>query len=246
MTQPPDPVALPLPTLIAFVLHIAGGTIGLVSGTVAIVAAKGSPLHRLAGNIFFASMMVMAGFAVYLAVVRPGQIVNLVIAIFAAYLIATAWLAAKRTNGTVGRGEKFAFAAGLLILAPFAVLSFQLAFHLPLLINSAIPLEGPVLIALYSFTGIIAIAVVSDAIVLINGGITGPARIARHLWRMCLGLTLATGSAFTNGLPRLLPGPMHVPAAFFLPQFIPVVLLIFWMIRVRFTGWLARNQALSG
>ena len=59
----------------------------------------------------------------------------------------------------------------------------------------------------------------------------------RHLWRMCLGLTLAAGSAFTNGLPRLLPGPMHVPAAVFFPQFIPLALLAFWMIRVRLTGW---------
>jgi hypothetical protein len=56
---------------------------------------------------------------------------------------------------------------------------------------------------------------------------------------------LAAGSAFTNGLPRLLPGPMHVPPAFFLPQFVPVVLLVFWMIRVRFTGWFEREAAVE-
>jgi hypothetical protein len=54
---------------------------------------------------------------------------------------------------------------------------------------------------------------------------------------MCLGLTLAAGSAFTNGLPRLLPAPHHVTAIFFLPQFIPLGLMIFWLIRVRFAGW---------
>jgi hypothetical protein len=54
---------------------------------------------------------------------------------------------------------------------------------------------------------------------------------------MCLGLTLATGSAFTNGFARLLPGPYHVPLAFFLPQFLPVLLLAFWMARVRLTDW---------
>jgi hypothetical protein len=70
------------------------------------------------------------------------------------------------------------------------------------------------------------------------GGIAGAPRIARHLWRMCLGLTLATGSAFTNGLPRLLPASFHVPPlALFLPQFVPLGLLAFWMVRVRFTGW---------
>ena len=55
---------------------------------------------------------------------------------------------------------------------------------------------------------------------------------------MCLGLTLAAGSAFTNGLPRLLPKSVHVPLIFlFIPQLSSLALLIFWVIRVRFTGW---------
>ncbi len=82
------------------------------------------------------------------------------------------------------------------------------------------PLEGPVLIAIYSFTTVLAIAAIADVKVVLAGGITGAPRIARHLWRMCLGLTLATGSAFTNGFSRFLPGPHHVPPVFFLPQFV--------------------------
>lgn len=108
---------------------------------------------------------------------------------------------------------------------------------LPLFFKSAIPIKGPVLIALYVFTFIIAIAAVSDAKLVWAGGISGAPRIARHLWRMCLGLLMATGSAFTNGLPRLLPGPMHVTTIYFLPQLVPLALLVCWMIRVRFTGW---------
>ncbi|HEX4861713.1 MAG TPA: hypothetical protein VFV07_10785, partial [Rhizomicrobium sp.] len=80
--------------------------------------------------------------------------------------------------------------------------------------------------------------------VVLAGGIAGAPRIARHLWRMCLGLTLATGSAFTNGLARLIPASYHVPPlAFFLPQLVPLGLLIFWMIRVRFIGWYGRGEA---
>ena len=61
---------------------------------------------------------------------------------------------------------------------------------------------------------------------------------------MCLGLTMAAGSAFTNGLPRLLPGTIHIaPIFFFLPQFVPLILLVFWMIRVRFTGWWKQEPA---
>jgi hypothetical protein len=127
------------------------------------------------------------------------------------------------------------------VSAPFVILSVQLAFGLPLFVKSGIALKGPVLIAIYSFTAVLVIAAIGDAKVVFAGGITGAPRIARHLWRMCVGLTLATGSAFTNGFARFLPGPYHVPVVFFLPQFLPLILLIFWMIRVRFTGWF-RNQ----
>jgi hypothetical protein len=84
---------------------------------------------------------------------------------------------------------------------------------------------------------VLALAAIGDARVVLAGGISGVSRISRHLWRMCLGLTLAAGSGFTNGFARLLPGPYHVPLAFFLPQFIPVGLLVFWMFRVHSPGW---------
>jgi hypothetical protein len=111
--------------------------------------------------------------------------------------------------------------------------------------KSAVAFKGPVLIAIYSFTTVLAIAAIADAKVVLVGGISGAPRIARHLWRMCLGLTLAAGSAFTNGVARLLPGPYHVPTILFLPQFLPLGLLIFWMIRVRLTGWVRRGAVLQ-
>jgi hypothetical protein len=232
-------------TMLAYVVHIGGGTIGLISGTIAIFARKGAYLHRTAGTVFFVSMLVMATFAIVLAVAIPGQIVNLFIGTFAFYLVATAWLTVRRKEGTVGLAEKIALLVIVCLCVPFAILSVQLAAGLAPLFKSAVPLKGPVLIAIDSFTAVIAIAAIADARVVIAGGISGPRRIARHLWRMCLGLTLAAGSAFTNGLPRLLPGPMHVTPIFFLPQFVPLALLIFWMIRVRFTSW-SQNNMIKG
>jgi hypothetical protein len=38
-------------------------------------------------------------------------------------------------------------------------------------------------------------------------------------------------------LPRLLPGVVHVTSILFVPQLLVLGFLIFWMIRVRFTGW---------
>lgn len=224
-------------TILAYVLHIAAGTIALASGLIAAFARKGGYLHRKAGTLFVAGMLVMAMFAAYLAVAIPGQMVNLFIATFALYLVATGWMTVRRGAGTIGPFEKFTLLIALCLCAPFVILAFQLATGLTPSFKSAIRFEGPVLVAIYGFTSVLVLAAIGDAKLVLDGGISGAPRIARHLWRMCLGLTLAMGSAFTNGLARLLPGPYHVPPSYFLPQFLPLGLLIYWTIRVRFTGW---------
>ena len=229
-----------LVTQAALALHIGGGAVGLVAGTVAVCVRKGGRLHRAAGNVFFAAMVVMAVFAVYLAVVLPNQVVNVFIGIFALYLVGTAWLTVRRRPGRVGAAEWVGLVAGVLLCAPFVTLSVELLLGLTPSFQTPIPFEGPLLIAIYAFTSVLLIGAAGDAVVVFSGGISGAPRIARHLWRMCLGLALAAGSGFTNGFARLLPGPYHVPLAFFLPQLVPVVLLVFWMVRVRGTGWFAR------
>jgi uncharacterized membrane protein len=229
-----------------FALHIGAGAVSLICGYVAIFAPKGGSVHRAAGNVFFVGMLVMAASAAYLAVAIPDQLINVFIATFVCYLVVTAWLTVRRKERTTGVAEKAAMLVSFCLVAPFAILSFELATGMTPFLKSAVALKGPVLIAIYGFTAVLAIAVLGDAKVVFFGGIAGAPRIARHLWRMCVGLTLATGSAFTNGLARLLPGPYHVPAAFFYPQFIPLLLLVFWMIRVRLTHWRTRGEALRG
>ena len=100
-------------TRLAFILHIAGGVIGLLSGILAMTARKGGRLHRIAGNTFFVSMMVMAVFAVYLGVVMPGALVNVFIGVFVAYLLATAWITIRRPNGVIGFPEKIGLVVSL-------------------------------------------------------------------------------------------------------------------------------------
>ncbi len=224
-------------TTLVQTLHVAAGTIALLAGFVALFARKGGALHRRAGAVFFVSMLAMAAFAAWLGVVIPGQAVNVFIAAFVAYLVSTAWLTVRRREDGVGAADRIVLAVALVLCAPFAVLSCRLALGLPPLFASAMAFKGPLLVAIYSFTGVLVLAAIGDARVVFGGGIHGSRRIARHLWRMLLALTLATGSAFTNGVARLLPGPYHVPAAFFLPQFLPLALLLFWMIRVRLTRW---------
>ena len=79
-------------------VHIAGGTVGLLSGTAAIILRKGSARHALAGRIFVVAMLTMGSLAAYLAIVRhqPGNFGG---GVFTFYLILTAWLTARRKDG---------------------------------------------------------------------------------------------------------------------------------------------------
>lgn len=226
------------PTIAAFAVHISCGILALFAGVVALSASKGATLHRRAGAVFVVAMLIMATAADYLAVVRPDQLPNLLVGTFTFYLITTAWLTVRRGEAEHGLLEKAALVVVLSLFLPFAFLSFQLATGMTPFLRSATPFRGPVLIALYVFTGITGIAAVTDLKVLLAHGIRGKARIERHLWRMCLGLGMAAGSAFTNGFPRLLPKGVHVPLQWlFVPQFVAIGVLFFWLIRVHFTRW---------
>jgi uncharacterized membrane protein len=226
-------------TTMVFALHILGGIVGVGAGLVAVCATKGGRLHRRAGDVFVIAMLVMGIFAAVLGVIRPDQIINVFIAGLTLYLVATAWLTARRGDAVSGAPQWVALAVSLVLWAPFAVLIFQIVTGVTVF-KSAFKIEGPILIALLVFAAIITIAVIGDLRVVLNRSISGTPRIARHLWRMCFGLTLALGSAFTNGFARLLPGPYHVPPAFFLPQLLMLGVLLYWAVRVRFPGWAGR------
>ena len=226
----------PVLTTVAYILHAGAGMIALIAGFTAVWVRKGGRLHRRAGTVFVAAMAVMAIFAGYLAVAVPGQLVNLFIAFLVLYLLATAWMTVRRKPHTGGTFEKAALLVAICLSAPFVILSFQILAGLTPWVKSTLPFRGPIVIALYSFTAVLVLAAIGDARLVVAGGVAGAPRITRHLWRMFLGLTLATGSAFTNGFARLLPGPYHVPPSFFYPQFIPLALLLYWMIRIRFMG----------
>jgi len=110
----------------------------------------------------------------------------------------------------------------------------------------AVPgVKGQLLFATYMVTAIAAVAAIGDTRLVLQGGIAGPARVARHLWRMLTALFLSFGSGFGNGLARLLPGPFHIPPLFLAPMLLPLGLLIFWMIRVRLTGWAKQARLAS-
>jgi hypothetical protein len=207
-------------------LHIIAGTLGVLSGFVAVFLLKGSRRHSLAGNAFVISMMCLATSGVYLAIMKhqPGNILGGALTF---YLVTTAWLTARRKDAKTGIFDW----AGLLIV--LAVTATELTLGLeaamsPTGLKYDYP-PGP-----YFFFGSIALlATVGDVRMLVRGGIAGTQRIARHLWRMCFALFIAAGSIFL-ARQQLFPALFRRTGVLFLLSFLPLILLIFWMIRVRF------------
>ncbi|MGC2765629.1 MAG: hypothetical protein WB607_08990 [Candidatus Acidiferrum sp.] len=81
---------------------------------------------------------------------------------------------------------------------------------------------------------VILLAGIGDLRMLVRG-ISGQRRIARHLWRMCFGWFIATGSFFL-GQQQVFPVWLRGSAVLLVPALLPLMLLIFWLIRVRFTN----------
>src|SRR5262249_13717338 len=91
-------------------LHICAGTVGCLFGFVAVSFRKGSRRHALAGNVFVVSMLTLAATGVLLAVPRH-QPANILGGSLTFYLVATAWMTARRRNEKPGILDWVAFLA---------------------------------------------------------------------------------------------------------------------------------------
>jgi uncharacterized membrane protein len=223
------------------VIHICAGTLGLLSGTAAICFRKGSRLHVLAGRIFVASMLTMATGAVYLAIVRH-QPNNIGGGILTFYLIGTSWLTARRRDGETSRFDWLA----LLVPLVLGILTWMNGVKV---VRSGANSQDGVPVGMMFFMGsVMLLAAAGDVRMLVLGGVLGAKRISRHLWRMCFGLFIAAGSFFlgpsnrplrllsTVGLGQHLPRALFSTSLYLLLSILPLILLIFWLIRLRFTN----------
>jgi len=76
------------------------------------------------------------------------------------------------------------------------------------------------------------LAAVGDWRLLRAGSITGTRRLARHLWRMCFGLFIASGSFFL-GQAKFLPKAMRITPLLLALGIAPLIVLLYWMWRIR-------------
>ena len=213
--------------------HIAVGAVAVLAGFAAVVFRKGEAAHRTAGSIFVISMVLMTTTAAYLA--WRIQSFTLVSAIVAAYVVITSWATIRRHDGRYGAIEVI----GMLFVLGASALNLWMgwqALHAPGGEVGGYP-PGPYLV----FGSVGALMAATDLKVIVRGGITGKARIERHLWRMCMGLFLAVASFLTQGLRHILPDHLKGTALhwalIFVPSLIAIAVMIYWLIRVRFGGW---------
>lgn len=198
--------------------HIAAGSVALAAGAVAVVAAKGGPLHRAAGGTFVVSMLAMCASGSWLAVSKlAGQdAITAQIGAFTAYLVLTSWAAARTPAGGRSRLQIALLIAGAALTAGFALAAPHSAFY---------PLGFGLFIA-----GIAGLATLLDLKALVRP-LTGAARIARHLWRMLFAMFVASASVFVGQMDEF-PATLQ-SNLWFIPAFAPLVLMLAWLAMVR-------------
>jgi hypothetical protein len=206
-------------------LHIAGGTVGLISGFVTIALRKGSNRHRIAGYVFVAAMLTMASVGAYMAI-RKFQLGNILGGMFTFYLVATA---AMTFRPRVPLTRLFDWSAFLFICG-VAIAELTSASKAAATPNGQFGGEstGPFVV----FGCIALLAGAGDLRMLFRKTITRTQTLIRHLWRMCFGLFIAAASVFL-ARPHLFPAFMQKSGALIFLSVLPLLLMLFWFIRVR-------------
>ena len=210
------------------VLHISGGTVGLLSGAAAMSFRKGSRPHGVAGNVFFISMLTASAAGTYLGF-RNSEMDNVFGGVLVLYLLATAWVTARRRDSETGIFDWVGFLVALAVGVVSVTYAVE-AGNSPTGTKDGLPASGywfPISLALISAAG--------DARLLLRGGLSGAQRIARHLWRMCFALFIASASIFL-ARPQLFPALLSKTHVLLLLGILPLILMVFWLVRVWFTN----------
>jgi len=201
--------------------HIAAGTIAIVTGFVALFALKGLRLHRKSGTVFVYAMLVMSLSGAVIAIGRFGAAMNIPAGLITAYLVVTGLLTVQPSSPRVRRIERGAMVAAFVL----ALTSTAAA------IASAVRGQTGFAIPLVIFGVVVFSAGLGDRRMLRFGGVQGSARIRRHLWRMCLGLFIASASFFLGPVRRI-PEPLRQPALRLIP-FVALAMMAYWLWRYR-------------
>ena len=203
---------------ISLVLHIGSGIVGIVTGYAALFLPKGQRLHRAAGTLFFVAIPVNGTTASILGYLHD-DIGDVFGGLMVIYFATTAWVAARRRDGEVGWFERAALGLVLVVIGADAYF----------VAGAPSALTKPTLIAM----GVMTLAAACDLRVILRHGLHGRQRVARHLWRMCLSLFGAAGPLFL-GQMQVFPESLRRIEIMAVPVVIPVLMMVYWLIRIRY------------
>jgi len=208
-------------------IHIGMGTAAIMSGAAALAFRKGSRPHRMAGNVFFVSMLIMVSLGTYGATLIPERL-SWLNGIMTLYMLSTSWVTIRRGEGQSGVFEVGAF------LVIVAVAAAQIFFGIVAASGETGAIDGFPAAAYFIFGSVAVLAAMLDLRIIRRGGVSGIQRIARHLWRMCFALFIATASLFL-GQQQVFPEALQGTITLALPVLLVLGLMVFWIIRVRFS-----------
>ena len=214
---------------LALAVHFAAGLVSIVAGTIALSVAKGGRLHKQSGLVFTWAMIVLgltaAGIGTYEN--KPGQVFG---GLLAAYLVFTAMTTVKPLPG-IGQRVNVA----LMVLA-FGYGVVSVYGGVVEWLDPTVKVVGrPRVVPPLVIGSVMLLAAFGDLQTIRVGGLRGSRRLARHLWRMCFGLFIATGSFFL-GQMKFIPAPVRSVPLLLVLAFAPIVFLVYWMWRVRVRG----------
>jgi hypothetical protein len=207
--------------------HIGGGAAGIVTGMVALASRKGGRIHRSVGALFFWVMLVCYGVAATVApFMHVEQRTNTIAGLMALYLLLSGWSTVQRQEVKAGLWQ----IGGLVValgIAGAGALFMQMGANSP---TGTVDGAPPQAFVIFTVIGLIAMA--GEINVLARRTISGPARLSRHLWRMCASLFIASGSFFL-GQAQLLPDWVRANMIHLAMAFIPLVGMLVFLVLVR-------------
>ncbi|HEY7769740.1 hypothetical protein [Longimicrobium sp.] len=209
------------------ILHITAGSLALISGYIALFAAKGARVHRGSGAVFVYAMLAMSILGIAVAAGRGvAPAINIPAGLLCSYLVVTALTAVR----PVDAATRWLNAGAMLVAIGVSLTS--LTFGIQAAAHGGTR-NGMPAFPFFMF-GIVALLGSAGDLRMIRSGVPprGSARIARHLWRMCFALFIAALSFFIGQADEF-PKALRIPLLLAIPVLAPVVSMAYWVWRIR-------------
>lgn len=210
-------------------VHVIAGALGLLFGFVALFARKGASVHRKSGVLFVFAMLTMSLTGATVAAIGKNE-GSVIAGLLAAYLVTTALLTVRPLTPTRRRVEVGAMLVALAMGASSLALGVD-AFRTPGGARGGIPFP-----VFFMFGSIALLSGIGDVRMIRSAPLQRVPRLTRHLWRMCYALWIATASFFLGPRERVekvLPDALVIPAVLAIPVLTVLVIMFYWLWRVR-------------